>query len=98
MVRQKPMYQYSSVNDLDHHSFVPLVLTEIEAWVKGVTTLSSGSFMDKDLSIPLSKDVVSSLVSSFFESPFTPLSFFVGYIWHGLYRGLGPWHPVFRPP
>lgn len=43
-----------------------LASIEIEARVKVVTTLSSGSFIDGDSPLPLFKDVVSTVVSSFF--------------------------------
>lgn len=46
------MHQYSGVNDLDRHSFVPLVLIEIEARVRVITTLSSRFFMDEDSPFP----------------------------------------------
>jgi hypothetical protein len=48
------MHQYSGIDDPDHHFSESLVLIEIEARVKVVTTLSSGSFMDEDLRLPLS--------------------------------------------
>lgn len=60
------MHQYSRVNDLDLHSFVPLMLTEIEARVRVITMLSSRFFMDEDSPLPLSKDVMRTLLSSFF--------------------------------
>lgn len=59
------MHQYSGVDNPDRHSSVPLALMEIEARVRVITTLSSGSFMDKDSPLPLSRDVVSTLVSFF---------------------------------
>jgi hypothetical protein len=60
------MHQYSGVNDLDLHSFVPLALTEIEARVRVITMLPSRFFMDEDSPLPLSKDVMRTLLSSFF--------------------------------
>lgn len=63
---QWPMHQYSSVDEPDHHSSMSLALTEIEARVKIVTALSSGSFMDEDSPLLLFKDVVSTLVSFFY--------------------------------
>jgi hypothetical protein len=72
MPRQRPMPQYSGIDDPDLHSSVPLVLIKIEVGVKVVTTLSFGSFMDKNLPLPLLKDVVSTLVSSFFVA-FLPI-------------------------
>jgi hypothetical protein len=65
MVCQRSMHQYSRVDDHDHHSPARLALSKIEARVKVVTALSSGSFMDEDLLPPVSKDVVSTLVSPF---------------------------------
>ncbi|XP_035815778.1 apomucin isoform X2 [Zea mays] len=59
--RQRPMHRYSGVNDPDRHSFEPLALSEIEARVKVVTALSSGSFMDEDSPHPLSGKVSSDL-------------------------------------
>lgn len=59
------MHQYSGVDNPDRHSSVPLALMEIEARVRVITTLSSGSFMDEDSPLPLSRDVVSTLVSFF---------------------------------
>lgn len=72
------MHQYSRVNDPDRNSPTPLALLEIEAWVRVVTMLSSRSFMHEDLPPPLSKDVVSTLVSFFFLvclSPYSPFPF-----------------------
>lgn len=63
---QWPMHQYSSVDEPDHHSSMPLALTEIEARVKVVTALSSRSFMDEDSPLLLFKDVMSTLVSFFY--------------------------------
>lgn len=65
MARKRPMHKYSSVDDPDHHSSVSLALTEIEARVKVVSTLLSRSFMDDGSTLPLSKDVVCTLASSF---------------------------------
>lgn len=61
------MHQYSSVDDPDRQSSMPLALTEIEARVKVVMTLSFGSFMDEDSPLRLSKDVACTLVSSVSE-------------------------------
>lgn len=66
MACQKSMYLYSGVNDPDRHSSSPLALMEIEARVRVVTMLSSVSFMDEDSPLPLSKDVMRTLLSSFF--------------------------------
>lgn len=66
MARQRLMHQYSSIGDLDRHSFASLALTEIETRVKVVTMLSFGSFMHDDSTLPLSKDVMSTVVISFF--------------------------------
>lgn len=70
------MYQYSSVNDLDRHSFILLALSKIEARVKAVTTLPSGSFMDKDSPHPLRKNIVRDLVG-FVLLVFFPLLHFL---------------------
>jgi hypothetical protein len=78
MAHQKSLHKYSGVNDNDCHSFEPLVLTEIEARLNTVTVLSSGTFMDEDSPLPLSKDVVSSLVSSFSLVFSCSFGFFVG--------------------
>lgn len=59
------MYQYSSVNDPDRHS-MSLVLSMIEARVMAVTTLPSGSFMDKDSPHPLRKNIVRGMVGFIF--------------------------------
>jgi predicted alpha/beta-hydrolase family hydrolase len=40
MARQKPMHQYSGVNDPNCHSSVALALTKTEARVKAIMTLS----------------------------------------------------------
>lgn len=45
-------------------------MSEIEAYVKDVTTLSSVGFMDEDSSFPLRKRILSDLVSPSFASPF----------------------------
>lgn len=65
MAGQRPMHQYSGVDDPNHQSPMPLALSEIESRIKFVMTLSSGSFMGKDLPPSLSKDVASTLVSPF---------------------------------
>lgn len=44
----KYLYKYSGINDPDHHSPDPLRLAEVEAWVKVVTTLLLGTFMEED--------------------------------------------------
>jgi hypothetical protein len=62
MACQKPMYQYSSVNDHDHHSFTPLALSKIEARMKAIIALPLGFFMDEDSSHPLWKNIVHDLV------------------------------------
>lgn len=72
------MHQYSEVNNPNLHSPALLALSEIKARVRVITTLSSRSFMDEDLPPPLSKDVVSTLVSLFFlvcRSPSSLLPF-----------------------
>lgn len=62
MACQKLLYQYSSVNDPNRHSFMSLALSMIEARVKAITALPSGSFMDKDSPHPLRKNIVHDLV------------------------------------
>lgn len=49
------MHKYSGINDPDDHSFESLALSEIEARVKVVTTLSLGFLMDEDFPYPLSR-------------------------------------------
>jgi hypothetical protein len=98
MVHKRSMYKYSSVQDPDRHSAKPLALTEIEAQVKAVMALSSGSFMDEDSPHLLSKNILSSLVSSFLFCLLPPpSSFSIGNHRAGFYMGLGPWRLVFGP-
>jgi hypothetical protein len=52
---RKPRHQYSGVNDSDRYSFMSLALSEIEARVRVVKTLSLESFMDEDLPLPCPK-------------------------------------------
>jgi hypothetical protein len=90
MAYQRLMHQYSGVNDPDRHSSVPLTLTEIKPRVKVVMALSSRSFMNEDSPLPLSKDVMSTLVSSIFPVFFAPLSLSVCCHSCGLCRGSDP--------
>lgn len=55
MAHWRPMHKYSGINDPDDHSFESLALSEIEARVKVVTTLSLGFLMDEDFPYPLSR-------------------------------------------
>lgn len=96
MVCQRPMYKYSGVHDPDCHSVESLALSEIETQVRVITTLSSGSLMDTDLPLPLSKHVSSSLVSSVCLVLLPP-SLLFGNERAGFCRGLVPWHLVFHP-
>lgn len=77
MARQKPMHQYSGVNDPDRHSLMLLALFEIEARVKVAMAPSSGSFMNEDSPHPLHKNVASDLVGFLLLVFFALLSFFL---------------------
>jgi hypothetical protein len=95
--RQRPMHRYSGVNDPDRHSFEPLALSEIEARVKVVTALSSGSFMDEDSPHPLSGKVSSDLVSSLSPALLVPLSSSVSNVRSWPLQGNGPLAPSLPP-
>jgi hypothetical protein len=94
MARQKPMHQYSGVNDPDRHSLMLLALSEIESRVKVVMAPSSGSFMDEDSPHPLHKNVASDLVGFLLLVFFTLLSFFLFRFYAGF---VGDWAPNTLP-
>lgn len=91
MAHQRPMHQFSGVNDPFCHAFTPLASSEIEARVRVVTALPSGSFMDEDSPHPLKKNIVCDLVD-FLLLVFFALLPFIVLMW--VLQELIPWCPA----